>query len=84
MGSEMCIRDRDVIAREKAKVDRLCVLGLARNERLEQLLDDHSQIAQLISANDEDGAAKAGMLHLSRLDATIDAIREEHADFFDD
>jgi len=51
---------------------------------LEQLLDDHSQIAQLISANDEDGAAKAGMLHLSRLDATIDAIREEHADFFDD
>lgn len=74
----------DVIAREKAKVDRLCVLGLARDERLDQLLDDHSQIAQLIADKDEDGAAKAGMLHLSRLDATINAIREEHADYFDD
>jgi DNA-binding GntR family transcriptional regulator len=74
----------DVIAHEKAKVDRLCVLGLARNERLDQLLDDHLSIVQYVSDNDEEAAVKAGMLHLSRLDSTITVIREEHADYFDD
>ena len=74
----------DVIAREKAKVDRLCVLGLTRDERLEQLLADHVNIAKMVSNNDEEGAVKAGMLHLSRLDSTINAIREEHPDYFDD
>jgi DNA-binding GntR family transcriptional regulator len=74
----------DVIARDKAKVDRLCVLGLTRDERLDQLLSDHINIAQMVSNNDEEGAVKAGMLHLSRLDSTINAIREEHADYFDD
>lgn len=74
----------DVIARDKAKVDRLCVLALSRDDRLEQLLNDHLVIAQAVSNNDEEGAVKVGMLHLSRLDSTINAIREEHADFFDD
>lgn len=74
----------DVIAHEKAKVDRLCVLGLSRNERLDRLLDDHISIVHYVTHNDEDGAVKAGMLHLSRLDSTISAIREENADYFDD
>ena len=75
----------DVITQEKAKVDRLCVLGLAaRDERLDQLLDDHIAIAASISRNDEEGAVKAGMLHLSRLDTTISNIRKEHVDYFDD
>jgi len=74
----------DVIQREKAKVDRLCVLGLARAERLDQLLEDHSTIAQRVSDNDENGAVEAGMVHLSRLDATINTIREENADYFED
>ena len=51
---------------------------------MEQLLSDHLSIAQMVSDNDEEGAVKAGMLHLSRLDSTINAIREEHADYFDD
>lgn len=74
----------DVIAKEKAKVDRLCMLGLSHDERLDQLLDDHINIAAMVSANDEEGAVKAGMLHLSRLDSTINAIREKHSDYFDD
>lgn len=74
----------DVIARDKAKVDRLCVLGMARDDRLEQLLDDHINMAQMIKDNDEQGAVDVGMLHLSRLDNTIAVIREEHSDFFDD
>ncbi|MFK7856519.1 MAG: GntR family transcriptional regulator [Granulosicoccus sp.] len=74
----------DVIAREKEKVDRLCILGLTRDERLDQLMDDHIGISQMVSSNDEQGAVKAGMLHLSRLDSTINAIRDENADYFDD
>lgn len=75
----------DVIQREKAKVDRLCVLSLAaRDERLDQLLDDHTAISDSVSNNDEAGAVKAGMLHLSRLDATINNIRKDNADYFSD
>lgn len=75
----------DVITREKAKVDRLCVLGLAaRDERLDQLLEDHIAIADGVSNNNEESAVEAGMLHLSRLDTTISNIKKEHSDFFDD
>lgn len=74
----------EVIAENKAKVDRLCVLGLSRDERMEQLLEDHISIAKMVSSNDEEGAVKAGMLHLSRLDSTIVAIHEENADYFDE
>ena len=74
----------DVIARNKAKVDRLCVLGMTGDERLEQLLDDHISMAQMIADNDEQGAVDVGMLHLSRLDNTLILIREENADYFDD
>jgi len=74
----------DVIAQNKAKVDRLCVLSLARNDKLDQLFDDHQQIASAVISNDEDGAVKAGMQHLSRLDATINTILDENADYFYD
>jgi len=74
----------DVIAREKAKVDRLCVLGLKKDEGLDQLLDDHKTIAEMVISKDEERAVKAGMLHLSRLDSTIDDIRLKNADYFDD
>ncbi|MFK7860808.1 MAG: GntR family transcriptional regulator [Granulosicoccus sp.] len=74
----------DVIARDKAKVDRLCVLGMAGDERMELLLSDHINIASMIRNNDEQGAVDVGMLHLSRLDDTIAAIKEEHSDYFED
>jgi len=75
----------DVISENKAKVDRLCVLGLAaRSEELDQLLDDHITIAKMVTSNDAQGAVDAGMVHLSRLDATIEGIRNKHAEYFDD
>lgn len=74
----------DVIAQNKAKVDRLCMLELARSDKLDKLFNDHKQIAKLVADNDEEGAVKAGMLHLSRLDTTINTIRDENADYFDD
>jgi len=74
----------DVISSNKAKVDRLCVLGMSRDEKMDQLLEDHIRIAKMVSNNDEQGAVQAGMLHLSRLDSIINTIQEENADYFDD
>ena len=73
-----------VIEKEKAKVDRLCVLSLSQNDRLDLLLEDHMLIADRVKAKDVAGAAEIGMLHLTRLDDTIAVIRTEHADYFDD
>ncbi|MGP6089606.1 GntR family transcriptional regulator [Antarctobacter jejuensis] len=73
----------EVISAEKAKVDRLCTLGLAKEDRMPQLLEDHEAMAAAIIDGDEDRAVAAGMLHLSRLDATIEAISETNANYFE-
>lgn len=72
----------EVISFEKASVDRLCVLSLSKEDRMPQLLDDHKMIADRIKAGDEQGAVEAGMLHLSRLDGTIDGIFERNPGYF--
>lgn len=74
----------EVIAFEKASVDRLCMLSLSKGDRLEQLLQDHMDIADCIKAGDGEGAVEAGMIHLSRLDGTIKAILAENAEYFED
>ncbi|SMY07670.1 GntR family transcriptional regulator [Flavimaricola marinus] len=73
----------EVISSEKARVDRLCTLSLSKEDRMGQLLDDHRKIADRIKAGDVDGAVDAGMIHLSRLDATIEAIFERNPDYFE-
>jgi DNA-binding GntR family transcriptional regulator len=73
----------DVIAQEKAKVDRLCMLGLSKEDRMPQLLNDHKAIAAAIVDGDEARAVEIGMLHLSRLNATIEAIEVTNANYFE-
>lgn len=73
----------EVISREKAKVDRLCMLGLSKEDRMPQLLEDHEAIAAAIAAGDEARAVEVGMVHLSRLDATIEAIEATNAHYFE-
>lgn len=73
----------EVIRSEKANVDRLCILSLSKENRMGQLLEDHRDIARHVIHHDTDAAIKAAMLHLSRLDATIEAISEANADYFD-
>jgi DNA-binding GntR family transcriptional regulator len=73
----------DVIAAEKAKVDRLCTLSLGKADRIEKLVADHAAIAQALKDHDTDAAVAAGMLHLSRLDATIQAISIQNPDYFE-
>ena len=71
------------IAQKKALVDRLCVLSMLQQDRMEALLEDHIKILGCIMAGDEEGAINIGRLHLARLDTTIDAIRATHTDYFD-
>lgn len=73
----------EVIATEKAKVDRLCTLSLAKEDRMPQLVEDHEAIARAIKSGDGEGAVRAGMLHLSRLDATIEKITVTNAEYFE-
>lgn len=73
----------DVILAEKSKVDRLCMLGLSKEDRMPELISDHRAIAEAIKKGDADAAIKAGMFHLSRLDATIEHILESNANYFE-
>ena len=72
----------DVIMAEKSKVDRLCTLSLSKGDRMPELVEDHRAIASAVANHDPDAAIKAGMLHLSRLDETIDRISRTNADYF--
>ncbi len=73
----------DVILEEKAKVDRLCMLGLSKEQRMPELIADHRAIADAVKDHDADAAVRAGMLHLSRLDATIERISQTNANYFE-
>ena len=73
----------DVIMTEKAKVDRLCRLGLSKEQRLPDLMADHKRIADAIKAHDADLAIEVGMFHLSRLDETIERITATNANYFE-
>lgn len=74
----------EIISAEKATVDRLCMLGLSKEDRMPQLLEDHENIANAVINGDAEAAVKYGMLHLSRLDATIEKISALNPDYFDE
>lgn len=73
----------DVIMEEKAKVDRLCMLGIEKEQRIPILVEDHRAIAQAVKAHDSETAIAAGVVHLSRLDETITRITETNANYFE-
>ncbi len=73
----------DVILEEKAKVDRLCMLGREKEQRMPELAADHTKIAKAVIKHDPDAAVAAGLKHLSRLDETIERISATNANYFD-
>lgn len=73
----------DVIMSEKSKVDRLCVLSLSKEDRMPQLLADHEMIADAVKSHDAVRSVEAGMVHLSRLDETIERISATNANYFE-
>lgn len=73
----------DVIMAEKSKVDRLCVLGMEKESRMPELVADHRAIAEAVKAHYAERAVAAGVLHLSRLDETIQRISTNNANYFE-
>lgn len=73
----------DVIMSEKSKVDRLCMLSLSKENRMPQLVEDHKAIADAVKGHDAGSAIDAGMVHLSRLDETIEQISATNANYFE-
>ncbi len=73
----------EVILEEKAKVDRLCMLGIEKEQRIPDLFADHQAIAKAVIAHDADGAVAACIKHLSRLDVTIERITATNANYFE-
>lgn len=73
----------DVITSEKSKVDRLCRLGMSKEHRMPELVEDHREIAAGVRNQDTKRAIAAGMAHLARLDDTIARIWETNANYFE-
>ncbi len=73
----------EVISAEKAKIDRICMLGLSKEKRMPQLLEDHEDIAEGVKQGKPEAAVEAGMKHLARLDRTIATIAAQHEDYLD-
>ncbi|WP_346842749.1 FCD domain-containing protein, partial [Marinovum algicola] len=63
--------------------DRLCLLGLAKQDRMPQLLADHEAIATAILQGDPETAVANGMQHLKRLDSTLEKITKDNASYFE-
>ncbi len=74
----------DLIAANKAQVDRLCTLALTSKEAMEALYADHQNLLEAIMSGHAANADKALRLHLSRLTPTIDAIYTTHRAYFDE
>ncbi len=72
----------DVILAEKGKIDRLCMLGIEKEQRMPDLVADHIEIAEAVKAHDAEAAIEAGVKHLSRLDETIKRISATNANYF--
>lgn len=73
----------EVIKEEKAKVDRLCVLGLSKEDHMPELVEDHRAIATAVKTGDGALAVELGAKHLSRLDETIERISQANANYFE-
>lgn len=73
----------DTLREKKVQVDRLCLLSLRGGAAIGTLADDHEKIVARMDDTTCDAAVDAMLVHLRRLDRTIDAVQYEHGDFFE-
>ncbi len=72
-----------IIQKNKAVVDRLCVLSLTADDGMQALIKDHETLIEQMKSGDCEGLRATIRQHLSRLDGTIDDIYKKHAEFFE-
>lgn len=73
----------EIISKNKAQVDRLCVLSLTAQDGMRELIEDHEKIIEHLQREDTGALTEIIRLHLSRLDKTIEEIYLKHATYFD-
>ena len=73
----------EIIQRNKAVVDRLCVLSLTADDGMLALIKDHEMLIDQLKNGDKEGLRATIREHLSRLDGTIADIHLKHAEFFE-
>ncbi len=74
----------DIIAENKAQVDRLCMLALTSKEAMDVLYEDHQRLLRAMFGGDASAADEVLRTHLDRLTPTIDAIYTTHNAYFDE
>ena len=67
----------------KQKVDRLCMLSLAREEEVAAVIVDHERIADTLSTGSPKKVETVIRSHLGRLDGAIKDIHRTHPAYFD-
>lgn len=72
----------EIIQRNKAQVDRICLLSLKDVEEIRLLVGDHQSIFECIAENRLPELEAHIRTHLTRIDQTIEKVRESHADYF--
>lgn len=73
----------ELIKKNKAHVDRICVLSLKQADEIATLVKDHWTIFECLTNRDAQGAEAALRLHLGRIEKTIDSVRSSNATYFD-
>ena len=74
----------DIIAENKAQVDRLCMLALTSKDAMEVLYKDHQTLLDALFSGDTQAADDVLRVHLDRLTPTIEAIYTTHNAYFDE
>ena len=74
----------EIIAENKAQVDRLCMLALTSKEAMVTLYDDHQKMLTALFSGDASAADDVLRTHLDRLTPTVEAIYTTHNAYFDE
>lgn len=74
----------EIIAENKAQVDRLCMLALTSKDAMDILYQDHKSLLEALFDGNAQEADQVLRTHLDRLTPTIQAIYTTHNAYFDE
>ena len=73
----------EIIAANKAQVDRICMLSLTGKDSMLVLYSDHEHMVEAIFQGNADASRSVLRKHLDRLGSTIDEIHQKHSEYFE-
>ncbi len=73
----------EMIAANKAQVDRICMLSLTEKAAMIVLQSDHEQLVDALFEGDAETCREVLRLHLERLAPTIEEIQQKHSEYFE-